>query len=68
MPQNIEEYRRKVDARDGTELTVRPVCLQNDSWWDTKMSHYQHLLRLQEHRKNIAKTAAPARKFSGKRR
>ena len=62
MTKTIEEYRKEVDARDGTELTVRPVCLQNNSWWDTKMSQYQHLARLQEHRKNIAKTAAPARK------
>ena len=68
MPRDIEEYRKEVDARDESELTVKPVCLQNNSWWDTKMSRYQHLSRLQEHRKNAAKTAAPARKFSGKRR
>lgn len=67
MPRDIEEYRKEVDARDENELTVRPVCLQNNSWWDTKMSRYQHLLRLQEHRKNIAKTAAPARKPYSKR-
>ena len=68
MTRSIEEYRKEVDARDVSELTVRPVCLQNNSWWDTKMSRYQHLSRLQEHRKNVAKSAAPARKFSRKKR
>ena len=60
MPRDIEEYRKEVDAR--TEQPERPVCLQNNSWWDVKMSRYEHLSRLQQHRKNTRSAAAPARK------
>ena len=55
MTRSIEEYRKEVDARDVSELTVKPVCLQNNSWWDVKMSRYEDMSRLQEHRKNIAR-------------
>lgn len=66
MPRDIEEYRKEVDARN--EQPERPICLQNNSWWDIKMSRYEHMSRLQEHRKNIARnnstSSRPGRKHA----
>ena len=62
MTTTIEEYRKKVDERVASgERAERPACLM-DTWSDIKMSRYQHLARLQEHRKNIARQHIKSRK------
>ena len=65
MPRDIEEYRKEVDAR--TEQPERPICLQNNSWWDIKMSRYEHMSRLQEHRKSIARNNSTSSRHGRKR-
>ena len=55
MNTSIEEYRKKIDARVASgERSPRPACLM-DTWWDLKLTRYQYLAKLQEHRANIAR-------------
>jgi len=62
MTTSIEEYRKKVDERIASgERTPRPACLM-DTWWDLKLTRYQYLAKLQEHRANIARQHLPSRK------
>lgn len=61
MITSIEEYRKKVDEKVASgEISPRPVCLL-DTWSDLKMSRYQFLAKLQEHRANIARQHVKAR-------
>ena len=61
MNTSIEEYRKKVDERVASgEKSPRPACLM-DTWSDLKMSRYQFLAKLQEHRTNIARQHIKAR-------
>ena len=58
---SIEEYRKKIDARVASgEQGPRPACLM-DTWWDLKLTRYQYLAKLQEHRANIARQHIKAR-------
>ena len=62
MDNEINEYRKKVDERVSSgEMAPRPDCLM-DTWSDIKMSRYQHLVRIQEHRRNIARKHIKSRK------
>ena len=62
MDTSIIEYRKKIDERVASgKQAERPACLM-DTWSDIKMSRYQHLAKLQEHRKNIARQHLPSRK------
>ena len=62
MATSIEEYRKKVDERVASgEQAERPACLM-DTWSDLKLTRYQFLAKLQEHRKNIARQHLPSRK------
>ena len=61
MTTSIEKYRKKVDERVASgERSPRPACLM-DTWSDLKMSRYQFLAKLQEHRANIARQHIKAR-------